>query len=363
MCDAFVSNGHEVLLLARKPSKADEVACSDIYEFYGVKSRFPIEFYWYNESRQSRCRHLGGTVASAASIAFKLFRSRPDLVFGRDPYGCHVAATLGYPVIYETHWVLHSDSIIDRYIMNRLANHKNIKRFVVISEALATQVVKGDHPVSREKLLVAPDGADIVQDDRLPEFWPGRRSALQVGYVGGLYRGRGISMMLEMARRLPDYDFHFVGGSQDDIAKHTVRGMKNVFFHGYVAPGEVYSYRNKCDILLAPYQKKVSVAGGLGDTSGVMSPLKVFEYMSSGRAMLVSDMPVLHEVLTSGVNCLMASPDSLDAWVEALEQLRDPILRANLASAAKKEFLAKYTWQKRAETVVSACPDTVLLGS
>jgi len=98
----------------------------------------------------------------------------------------------------------------------------------------------------------------------------------------------------------------------------------------------------------------VSVSSGSMDVSRWMSPLKIFEYMSAGKAILCSDLPVLKEVLTHDRNAWLCTPDRPGEWVEALEHLRDePGVRRRLGAQARKDFEAKYTWEARAKNVLA----------
>jgi glycosyltransferase involved in cell wall biosynthesis len=84
-----------------------------------------------------------------------------------------------------------------------------------------------------------------------------------------------------------------------------------------------------------------------------MSPLKVFEYMAAGKAIVCSDLPVLREVLEHERTALLVPPDDRDAWVGALVRLaRDVPFRHCLGAAARRELEDKYTWQRRAQRVL-----------
>ena len=50
----------------------------------------------------------------------------------------------------------------------------------------------------------------------------------------------------------------------------------------------------KMDILLLPYTKKVTVSGNVGKHN-FMSPMKMFDYLGSGKIILSSDVPVLEK--------------------------------------------------------------------
>ena len=111
-------------------------------------------------------------------------------------------------------------------------------------------------------------------------------------------------------------------------------------------------WRRSMDILLAPYQRSVP-------TVNWMSPLKVFEYMAAGRAIVASDLPVLHEVLTNGRNALLVSPEDESAWIRALLSLSDEVSRHRLARQARRDVEAGYTWNLRVQNVLPAPVGTI----
>ena len=107
------------------------------------------------------------------------------------------------------------------------------------------------------------------------------------------------------------------------------------------------------DVLLAPYRRAVLVGDKAVDVARWMSPLKVFEGMAAGKALVASDLPALREFLRDGENAVLARPDDEEHWVECLTRLeRDPELRARLGAAARAEFLAEYTWDARARRLL-----------
>ena len=196
---------------------------------------------------------------------------------------------------------------------------------------------------------MAHDGAD--KSSNLQKVLK-QTTNLKVGYFGHLYKGRGIDIILEVAKNLKDIEFHIVGGNLDDINywKSQIQS-DNIIFHGFVTPKLVPSYRNECDILVAPYQKEVAVSGGKGNTSDFMSPLKIFEYMSSKKAIICSDLPVLREILNED-NSVLVKCDDISDWRKAIEVLQDDSLRLQIANRAYEDFIKKYTWKIRAKNVI-----------
>ena len=61
---------------------------------------------------------------------------------------------------------------------------------------------------------------------------------------------------------------------------------------------------------MMPYGKMVAGSSG-GNIAEVSSPMKMFEYMASGRVILTSDIPVLREVLNEN-NAVFYIPEDIE---------------------------------------------------
>ncbi len=83
------------------------------------------------------------------------------------------------------------------------------------------------------------------------------------------------------------------------------------------------------------------------------SPLKLFEYMAAGRAIVSSDHPATAEVVHDGESALLVPPENVPALADALCRLYDdPQLRERLGAAAKQES-GQYSWQVRARRILN----------
>ncbi len=351
MCQSMARLGHEVTLYSIYVGGVSESGVEDVFAYYGVDKCFRIEpISFPRVVRLMKYRFAYQAIS-------KVLKWKPDVVYLRGVLAAFILnGRSDIPFILESHGpVLESGKWQNQWMLKRLIKSKQLKQFVVITEALK-KIYEKDPDFKKADIdtTVLADGSDVV-----PDFFPLsnfklRREALQVGYFGHLYQGRGIDIILQVARLLPKFDFHIVGGKHKDIAhwREEAKGVDNVKFHGHVSPGEVYKYRNSCDILLAPYQHKVYVAGGHQESAQYMSPLKVFEYMASKKAIVCSDMPVLREVL-SETNAMMVKPDDAQQWAGAISKLEDAELRKNLADRAYQGFIENYTWDQRAQAALN----------
>ena len=158
-----------------------------------------------------------------------------------------------------------------------------------------------------------------------------------------------------MAKNCTWADFHIVGGAEDDIER--IRNIsvkiKNVTIQGYIPPPKAELFRLKMDVLLAPYQEEVHIAGGNITTEKWMSPLKLFEYMASSKPIICSDISVLREVLKHQRNCLLCAPTDINAWISSLTELRNnTVLRNKLAENALYDLKTNFLWEIRAKRIL-----------
>lgn len=110
-----------------------------------------------------------------------------------------------------------------------------------------------------------------------------------------------------------------------------------VVFTGMVPPAEAPKYVAAADIAVVPYppmQQKMW-----------LSPLKLFEYMASGKAVVASAIGQITQVLRDRENGLLVPPGDSTAFAAALVTLLgDPNLRNALGEQARRDAESKYSW-------------------
>ena len=127
--------------------------------------------------------------------------------------------------------------------------------------------------------------------------------------------------------------------------REQARRAGNVTLTGFVPPARVPEYLAAADILVMPTTPDLAYAA-------FTSPLKLFEYMASGRPVVASDIPVIREVLEPGVNALLYPPRDADALATAaLRLVHEPGLSAVLAEQAWAD-VQQYGWQRRAQRIL-----------
>jgi glycosyltransferase involved in cell wall biosynthesis len=341
MCEAMAATGCDVTLVARR---GRDIRGVNPFAFYGTSGNVRLEL-------RACHTHVAARGLSSLIGVLRVWKGGATAAIGRDLAGCYAAALLGLPVSYETHEPAARVSGVKRLVFTRLVHHRNFRRLIVITRTLQDDYQRAFN-IPPHLIVIAPDAATEPAETVVPLR---TGAAFNVGYVGQLYAGKGMEIIAPLAQRCPWADFHVVGGREEDIARWRAQcgAQTNLTFHGFVPHGQTDGYRNAFDVVLAPFQRRITIAGE-GDIANWTSPLKVFEYMAAGKAILCSDLPVLREVMRDGDNCLLLPPDDVDAWTAALERLRDdPDLRARLGNNARLDFLEHYTWKARASRVLA----------
>ena len=111
------------------------------------------------------------------------------------------------------------------------------------------------------------------------------------------------------------------------------RGLsRDVTFTGAVAPEAVPGLLASVDAAVAPYPAIARF---------YFSPLKVYEYMAAGRAIVASRIGQLEELLEDGDHALLCPPGDAAALAEVLLRLEgDPALCERLGQAARRSSSA-----------------------
>jgi glycosyltransferase involved in cell wall biosynthesis len=171
--------------------------------------------------------------------------------------------------------------------------------------------------------------------------------------TGHLYAGRGAGLFLALAKVVPQAHFVWVGGRAEDIARWQQRTESdNITFTGFIPNRDLPLYQAAADILLMPYSRSILGSSGTADSVSVASPMKMFEYMAAGRAILSADLPVIREVLNEQM-AVLCEPDDVPSWKSALETLlRDESGRRALGAQAKGAVQG-YTWLARAARILN----------
>lgn len=342
MSEALTCGGvHELTLFA----KSSCVAHADIFAHYDTKPVFKLSL-----SPHIPIPLISGAIRVSSTLFHALkAQPEPDLIYGRDFWSAALWPKTNTRIIFEAHEL--PRTVLEKFAFKHILKRKNFAALVVISNALKKDVHSAFPQIKDSNIIVAPDGANVP--DEMPAYEHIKKGRPVLGYVGSLHAGKGVETLLEIARRMPQADIYVYGGAAKDILYWKEQSPKNLIYFGHVPHHDVHEKMRRCDLLLAPFQKKIQIGTGR-DIARWTSPLKLFEYMAAGRPIICSDLPVLREVMAHKHNALLINPDNPQQWCDAIQNLlEDKELAGSLIENAFHDLKTKYSWRARADSILS----------
>lgn len=357
-CHALARRGLDVELMVRRSDARTDAEC---LAFFDLAAHPNLHL------RRVAARGRIGYLARA----FGSLLSEWDVVYTRDllvaDLACRVTRA---PVLYEAHTVaavfaeeragmygsssnggnaskLKSPSAAKLARLDQRERRvcRNVSALVTITNALLASLEQRHGSLAPS--LVAPDGC------RVPENLPAGPDPAEpntVYYIGQLYPWKGVDVLVRAMQDV-DAELVVVGGlpPEPDLDRlrhlaHELSVSDRVVFRGFVPPGQLEAERLKASIFVIP---------NLDSTTARLytSPLKLFEAMASGRAIVASDLPSIREVLTHEDNALLVPPGDPKALAGAIQRLLDDgALRARLATRAFEDAKG-YSWEARADKI------------
>ena len=225
---------------------------------------------------------------------------------------------------------------------------------IAVSEVLSSHLTKAG--VSSARVQVLPNGVDprrFMADaaSLLPRKHLNLENRFVIGFVGSFKPWHGADFLLaafeDFHRLDPSAHLLLIGdgplkSSLQDRARQA--GLeKDVTFTGVVAHEDVPQYLAAMDVAVAPYP-------AVGNF--YYSPLKLFEYMAAGRAVVASRVGQVAQVITHHVDGLLYEPGHQTGLMNCLCELRDSsALRLELGENARRAS-RDFTWEQNATRVV-----------
>ena len=352
VAQALMQLGNEIRMFA--PRETNLISRETLLKHYGLRIAPRLDLL----PSEKHLKRLDFIVH--AQRAAKQFNA--DLIYTWLPQSAVLGLRSGYPVVLE----MHADVAgrMGAWWLRQFWGAREKKVMTVTTSALRNALERSTMiQFKDESLLVAPNGVELEKYAGLPNPPEARHQlnlpeGLTVGFTGHIYPGRGADLLFELARQLPQVNFLWVGGTPELVdfwrGKLTDAHMTNVTMTGFVQHEIIPLYQAASDILLMPYSSSISASSGQ-DIAEVINPMKMFEYMASGRAIVSADLPSIREVLNEA-NAVFVETGDLEVvsgkWKAEIESLLgDDARRQRLAVQARKD-VEQLTWMKREERVM-----------
>ena len=255
--------------------------------------------------------------------------------------------SMGIPYVYD----------MDSSLAQQMVEKFNFLRFLLpIFEKLEKMVIKcsiGVIPVCKSiedtvlryepnKLVQRLEDISLLPSENVHSIEKSKKLNVDgkvIMYIGNLEKYQGIELLLESFsianRTIPYASLVIIGGAEKDIefykncsAKLGI--MEKTLFMGPKPVSDLPIYFSQADILVSPRIK------------GYNTPMKIYSYLDSGKAVLATRMPTHTQVLDDKIAYLV-EPGTHSMAIGMVELLRDESLRIRLAKQAKQRVQQEYT--------------------
>jgi glycosyltransferase involved in cell wall biosynthesis len=354
MINALRSLGHEVIIVA-PPSAETESFGSDAGAVAVLKRYMPKWCYELME--------LAYSLVAYRRLAAAVREHQPDVLYERYnlflPAGIWLSRKYKLPMLLEINApILEERAKYDGLSLTRLARWSQAYAWRKADLVLPVTQVLGDmvqaYGVPAERIVVIPNGINGDRFDGDVDVLAAKRALglegqLVLGFTGFIREWHGLDKVIDLIANDPPDALRTLlvvgdGPVRLDLEQQAARlGVTSrVHFTGIVERDDVARYVAAFDIALQP--AVVDYA----------SPLKLFEYLALGKAIVAPGQPNIREILRHEKNALLFDPAHPEQLAESIHRLCvDPALRMNVAAGARAAIVEqKLTWKANAQRVV-----------
>jgi len=342
---------------------------------------FPAILPGQNDESQSTSRHVRAAFLGLRMIVGMLTKKciseiaiirkyRPDVIMLRPGHyasGLFLARLYRIPLILEVNgpvieFTLAKRSFKGLFFWKWLEKHvflKHPNRIAVVSESLRQYFISLGVPAS--KIVTIPNGVDVekfnpsIEGDEVKKRY-GFQGKTVLGFSGTFAPWHGVDFLIEALRILIEKKASLKNDSALLLigrpGPHFV--MPDLPFGyavttGHLSYDDMPAHLAAIDIFIAPYPPIEPF---------YFSPLKLFEAMAMGKAVLASAQGQICELIDDGVSGLLYSPGDMSSFLNKVEMLiKTPELRKRLGTAARERIVRNYTWQDNADRLSKLCEE------
>jgi glycosyltransferase involved in cell wall biosynthesis len=335
MCDAFSQNNFKVKLLVINTNK---ISFKEIKKDHLLKSNFNI-IGIYNSI------NILNPITRAFFVTRILFllKNKDEIVFSRSVLSSIFLSLFNISSILEIHQVNSGfTNLLFNFFRKKII--KNTK-FILINKHLNDIFL-----FKKEQFIIADDGVDF-KDFVSKHKIKYKNSCV---YTGSLFQGKGIDIILKLAKNLSHINF-YVYGDLLTASKKVIKDcfkFKNIKLLGHVKYSKIPNILKSHKVIIMPYSKKVFGNHKYTNIGNYMSPLKLFDYLAAGRIILASESKSYNHILKNNKNAILCSSLNLNEWLEAFKNISKKKINFKKLKKNSIQTAKIFSWRNRIEKII-----------
>jgi glycosyltransferase involved in cell wall biosynthesis len=344
--------GHEVILCARAAPDLDD----------GPVDGMPVHrFTWRN--RDVWISQVGHRWRHGMRISKLAKRFDVDIIYERESSlgsGALAARLQGLPLVAEVNDLWYSPATLDR-----------AARIISVTGGTRTIIPeRHHHKTSFIHNAVEARAYENVE----PMVLEGLEGRLPICYTGSLLRWHGVQDLVEalpvLLAKVPEATLVVVGEPSTDEGRANLEALEGaagaagdpraVHFTGRLPHTDVPRVLAACELCVAPFnpkgERELELFGFF------YSPLKLWEYLAAGKAVVATALPNIGEIVGEDRGVLVPVGDPMALASAMASLLRDERARRTMGMRGR-EFARNNTWERRVDEYERALKDALAGGS
>jgi glycosyltransferase involved in cell wall biosynthesis len=331
---------------------------SDIFSFYKIKKIFKVKRLFCFDLTKIKIfekffyllKFFSFSFFACAYVYFKNYKKFNEIIFfSHDNIPLYFLSFLTKNIFYDIH-DFPSDNFINRRVMKKSFSFSVQTKWKV--KALSEKF-----NVNQNNILYWPNGTDFSmfkiklskEEARNVLSLPKKNKIIL--YTGQLFSWKGVDTLIKSIDFLDEeIRIYLVGGAKNDVnyLKNNLKQASNkrIFFIPFQSHEKIPIWMRAADVSILPNTAKEQIS------LYYTSPMKLFEYMASGRPIVASDIPSIREILNKD-NSLLAIADNPKSFSEKIKIALNNPERINEITENAGNDVRGYTWENRAKKIIS----------
>lgn len=353
MCEAFILCGIEVTLIVPKRSIFEDVRNAYHLSVPVHMIQLPV----VNLYTRGRIGFLISSLSFMISSVLFLWSRR---IIGKrfsiytvdmDTYSYTAVRLVGVPYYIEMHGIKRST------VMNRFF-FMHVSGVICINKEISSKLQKVFY-LKDTVVIVEPNGvdlslfSDILTKKEVRKILNVSQHTHTALYVGRIYPWKGLEIIATASTHLNNIHWYIVGGTKEEYERVTGKKVTSLMhFIADVPHYRVPMWLAMADVLLVLGTKQNE------ESYRFTSPMKVFEYMASGRPVVASATPALTSVLPKE-SVFFYKPDSIEDFARVVTSAINNSVQTQVSTA--RLWVEGHTWCARAERIGAFICETDIL--
>ena len=340
-CGALASLLHDVKLVV--PNTGFKTSLS---KFYGLKKPPKLIRLKYFDKTPFGINYY---LFSIFSILYGIL-NKTEVYITRNLFTLFLLNILKKKTIVEVHHNIDNEGRLVKFLYRNcdVFNKKNILKVIAITNPVKKYLLN-NYKIDKKKIQIISSASSLKFKFKKLR----KKKIYNIGYFGSLDQSKGSNFIIDLSKVDKHNNYFIYGGLKEEVIKLKKNISKNLKIYPRVPYSKIRENMSKMDILLMPSNpKKLKSLCGVGNIAKFTSPLKLFDYLASGKLIISSNLKVFNEIIKDKQNCIIADKLDTKSWVKVINKISSNLIKVNKIKKNAFDLSKKFTYLKRVKKIM-----------